>query len=170
MADRSATGPTRVAMVLIRSEGKLLMIYNDKWRAFTFPMTKLPAWDFVDTAQIIDPDRRDISVSQVQEHWLDAAAHAAVECLGQPNCPEPLLEGPIEVEYTEVEQSRRDGADRIYHYKVFTLEVLQPIQSRQQPFAWLTADEARNGKFRPISPTVLEILGRQEIASIVKGW
>ena len=91
--------PTRVAAVLIHSAGKLLLTYNNKWRAFTFPMTKLPDWDFVDTAQIIDPDRRDISVGQLQEHWLDAAAHAVVECLGQPNCPRsrsstPRLNGP----------------------------------------------------------------------------
>jgi hypothetical protein len=127
--------PTRVAAVIIRSAGKLLLTYNNKWRAFTFPMTKLPDWDFVDTAQNIDPDRRDISAGQLQEHWLDAAAHAVVECLGQPNCPSPMVEGPIEVEYTEVERSRRDGADRIYHYKVFTLEVAQPSPSRHQPFA-----------------------------------
>jgi hypothetical protein len=170
MADRPPTGPTRVAVVIIRSAGKLLLIYNNNWRAFTIPMTKLPSQDFVDTEQIIDPDRRDISAGQLQEHWLDAAAHAVVECLGQPNCPEPLLEGPLEVEYTDVERSRRDGADRIYHYKVFTLEVPQAFQSRQQPFAWLTTDEIRDGKHRPISPTVLEILGRQEIASIVQDW
>jgi hypothetical protein len=162
--------PTRVAVVLIRSAGKLLLTYNDKWRAFTLPMTKLPDRDFVDTTQIIDPDRRDISAGQLQEHWLDAAAHAVVECTGQPNCPSPLLEGPIEVEYTEIERSRRDGADRIYHYKVFSLEVPQAFQSRKQPFAWLTPEEIRNGKHRPVSPTVLVILGRQEIASIVKGW
>jgi hypothetical protein len=162
--------PTRVAVVLIRSGGKLLLIYNEKWRAFTFPMTKLPAWDYVDPEQIIDPDRRDISAGQLQEHWLDAAAHAVVECLGEPNCPSVMLDGPIKVEYTEVERSRRDGADRIYHYKVFTLDVPQQVQSRQQPFVWLTPDEARDGKHRPVSPTVLEILGRQEIASIVKGW
>jgi hypothetical protein len=162
--------PTRVAVVLIRSEGKLLLTYNDKWRAFTFPMTKLPDWDFVDTGQIIDPERRAISAAQLQEHWLDAAAHAVVECLGQPNCPSVMLDGTIAVEYTEVERSRRDGADRIYHYKVFTLDVPQPFESRHQPSAWLTADEIGDGKHRPVSPSVLEILGRQEVGDIVKGW
>jgi hypothetical protein len=157
-------------MDMIRSQGKLLLIYNPKWRAFTFPMTKLPAWDFVDPARIRDPGRRAVSAEQLQAHWLDAAAHAVVECLGQPNCPTPLLEDLIEVEYTEVERSRRDGADRVYNYKIFTLDVPEPFRSRQEPFVWLTADEARDGKHRPISPTVLEILGRQEVANIMRSW
>jgi len=162
--------PSRVAVVLIRSQGKLLLTYSFKWRAFTCPMTKLPAWDFVDTSQIIDRDRRAISAAQFDEQWLDAAAHAVVECLGQPNCPAVMVDGPVEVEYGEVERSRRDGADRVYHYKLFTLEVPQPFQSLQQPFVWLTPAQIRDGKHRPMSPTVLEILGRAEVASIVRSW
>lgn len=133
-------------------------------------MTKLRPWEFTDVSQIGDPDRHAIAVEEQQGHWLDAAAHAAVECLSRPCCPQPLLEGSIEVEYSERERSRRDGADRIYHYKVYTLEVGQEFDSRLQPFAWLTAEEVRDGKQRPMSPTVLEILGRQEVNAIVRGW
>jgi hypothetical protein len=153
---------------MIRGQGKLLLNYNSKWRAFTFPMTKLPSWEFVDPTRIPDLGRRDNAADDLQAHWLDAAAHAVVECLGQPNCPTPLLDDLIEVEYPEVERSRRDGADRVYHYKVFTLDVPEPFRSRQEPFVWLTADEIRDGKHRPVSPTVLEILGRQEVANIMK--
>jgi hypothetical protein len=170
MADQPATEPTRVAVVLISSGAKLLLIYNAKWRAFTFPMTKLPSWDFEDTTQISDRDQREISAEELQARWLDTAAHAVVECLGQPSCPQPLLEDLIAVEYTRLERSRRDGADRRYHYKLYTLELPEPRQSRQQPSVWLTSDEIRDGKHRPISPTVLEILGNQEVAKIVKSW
>jgi hypothetical protein len=147
-------------VVLVRCKGKLLLVYNQKWRAFTFPMTKLPAWDFVDVAKIGDAERRDISDAALQAQWRDAAAHSVVECWGQPSAPVPLLEGPIEVEYTEVDVSWRDGADRVYRYKLFTLATSEPFASRTQPFAWMTADEIRAGQHHPMSPTVLKILGR----------
>jgi hypothetical protein len=164
------SGATRVAVVLMRCGDKLLVVYNDKWRAFTFPMTKLRPWEFADTSQIADPDHHAIAVEEQQGRWLDVAAHAAVECLGRPCCPQPLLDGPIEVEYSEVERSGRDGADRIYHYKVYTLEAGQEFDSRRQPFAWLTAEEIRDGKHRPMSPTMLKILGQQEVNAIVREW
>jgi hypothetical protein len=170
MADQPQKGPTRVAVVLIHNGEKLLLVYNAKWRAFTLPMTKLPYWNFVETAQIVDPQLRAISAVQLQDYWLDAAAHAVVECLGQPNDPRPVLDGPLEVEYSLLERSWRDGAERFYQYKLFDLKVAEAFQSRQQPSAWLSVAESRDPKNRPISPTVREILGREEVRRIVEKW
>jgi hypothetical protein len=168
MADQSPKEPTRVAVVLVRSADKLLLVYNEKWRAFTFPMTKLPPWDFVETSKITDPDQRDISTEQLQGRWRDAAAHAVVECLGQPNDPRPLLDDMIAVEYSLFERSGRDGVDRFYRYKLFTLEVPQPFESRRQPAVWLTPDAIRDVRNRPVSPTVWTILNLQEFDVFAK--
>ena len=152
----------QVAVVVVMCGDRILTYYNPRWEAFTLPMTK---W-------------------QPQEPWINAAARAAAECLGRPldeseiipvpdfSVPHALQKAFDADPYLHVDiaqQSLRNGVERIYHFKVFTVNL-----KAEGPLAdgciggWLTIDEMLEGHQRPLSPSV-EPLIRQFVGQGILG-
>jgi len=133
-----------VGVALIRKGNRILLVYNDRWGAFTLPMSKRRIWANVD-----DPDR------PLEEAWIDAAARSAAEVLGS-TCaldPEPII---------EVEGERQGDADGIlkeYRFQVFKLDVNAGGPSVLGKMVdWLTAEEIIGVQRRPLSVTAIRIV------------
>ena len=73
MSDNKRVSAVEVGVALVRCEDRILLTYNQKWGAFSLPMTKRRTW----TAE------RDLLV----EGWEDCAARAGAEALGKTCTP-----------------------------------------------------------------------------------
>lgn len=141
--------PVDVAVTLILDGNALLLVYNEKWGAFTLPMTKRKRPE--------PPGSVDESDG---EDWLDAAARPVVECLGRPSRPQRVLDDFL----PEGHFSRRRQTQAIYRYKVFKVAFEKGDQViAQAPTVWLTASEILKGELRPISPTAIDIIKYKDI-------
>ena len=132
-----------VAATVIYRGDEILTVYNNKWQAFTLPMTTLRTWQF----------GVDGNAARVED-WADAAMRNVGEWLGRtsPQTPEFLLK------LDDLRQSDRSGEVKHYHFQVFGVgvgdHVLAPLASTQ----WLRADEIVDASRRPISPTARTLI------------
>ena len=134
-----------VATLLLQSD-KLLSIFNPRWGAFTFPMSKRRF--FMDTI---------VSETATPEKLNRAAARVAAEVLGrsfQPDeFPTPLLE------IKNFEQSDVDGIWKLYTIHVFTLKLSEGVCFAPGLVAeWRTPKELDTRE--PVTRTARFILAR----------
>jgi hypothetical protein len=139
-----------VAVVVLRGEGRVLLVYNPQWSSFTLPMTKRRRWQ--------DPR---VPPANREEAWVEAAARAVGECLGTTFTQPPGLLADL----AEFHQGDRDGVWKRYHFQVFQLPLLTGQQHATGAVTeWLTPAEILDPERRPISPTarslVQELMGR----------
>lgn len=130
--------------VLVCKGDKVLTVYNEKWAAFTLPMSKLRKWK--------DPKVKD---AERTEEWEDAAVRTAVEWLGctMTAKPERL------VEFAEFQQSDRDERWKRYHVQAYTIQVDDDIVLPPSKITeWLLPAEITDESRRPISPTARHIM------------
>ena len=143
MANDAPYPNVKVAVALIQRDGRFLTVYNPKWMAFTFAMTKLREWS--------DPETPPI---KREESWDFAAARAAAEVLGR-----TITDLTFAFDYPEYRQSDREGVVRRYRFQVFSTAAKK--DNALVPgtvFEWLTAEEILDKKRMPISPTAQELI------------
>ena len=134
-----------VAVALVRSGDEILTVYNPKWEAFTLPMTKRRRWK--------DPDES--VANEHEEDWADAAARAAVECVGR---TVSIPAEPLHV-ITDLEHSGRTREWKHYRVHVFEVRLNKPAELVQGLVVqWLTVEELLDECRRPISPTAREVV------------
>jgi hypothetical protein len=145
-----------VAVAVITQGPKILAVYNPLWSSFTLPMTKRRTWEDPN----VPPENKE------EEDWLEAAARAAGEWLGQTFtiAPQKLIEIP------EWRQSDRDGVWKRYSFQVFQI----PLESNQGPrpgavCQWLTVNEWLDPQRRPISPTARYLTQQLQAAAALEG-
>ncbi len=147
MPDQSEFPLVDVAVSVITSGSKVLVVWNTKWGEFSLPMTKRRVWH--------DPR---VAASRHAEDWNDAAARAGAECLRRTCDPEFLLDVP-----GEYQQSDRDGAWKRYNFQVFQLpHADQPDLVKGAVAEWLSPKDVLN--CRPISPTARFLIGKLQEA------
>ena len=130
-----------IAAVIISSGGKILTVFNDRWGAFTIPMTKLRAWK--------DPVEKD--AKERQEEWRDAAMRAAAEAMGQ-----TIVDDDLEflIDVSEFQQSDRDSRWKRYRMKAYGISPTGRVGVPSNVVVqWLTPDEILDENRGPISPT-----------------
>lgn len=134
-----------VSVVVIRdANGRILLDYNDEWKAFTLPMSK-----------IHDLPAEVEGGPTAPESPLAAAVRAAAEVLGRPLPPGALRE--VAAEVSPYSRSLRDGKWKRYDFRVFTATVngtAHPLPGHVA--VWLTPADVEG--LEPISPTVGTVL------------
>lgn len=134
-----------VAVTVIKSGKDILAVYNPNWDSFTLPMTKRRHWEDADAKS-----------SRWYEEWIDAAARAAAQWLGQTTRGELAFL----LDLANLRQGDRDGTWKRYHFRVFALSLKE--RPKLMPGAiteWLTRDDFIDENRRPISPTARRIIG-----------
>lgn len=141
--------PVDVAVTLILKDNSILLVYNEKWGAFTLPMTKRRR-----------PEGAESADESLWEPWQDAAARPVVECLGRLSSPKQVLDDFL----PESHFSLRRQTQVIFRYKVFKVlfEARDKIVAKT-PTVWLTASEILKGDLHPISPTAIDIIKYKDI-------
>ena len=136
---------TEVVAVVVMKAGHILLAYNEKWGAFTLPMTKRRTWE--------DPSQKADAVRE--EEWEDAALRAASEWLGSTTKAKPEGLGQV----PEFQQSDRDGKWKRYHTEAFRLVVEDSLDSAPgKSTEWLTVEDILDEDRRPISPTARHVM------------
>ena len=147
MAKKLSIPIVEVAVNVIFRPGLILTVYNDKWGAFTLPMTKRRRWQ--------DPTR---SRGIRNEPWRDAAVRAATELLGRTFAPSELPSLLMKVEKA-YQQSDRDGIWKEYRFQVFSMNLHPNERLLDNVTAeWLDPGDILDGKIRPVSETAQFIL------------
>ncbi|MBX7169260.1 MAG: hypothetical protein K1X74_23205 [Pirellulales bacterium] len=135
-----------VAVTVFRCEGRLLLVFNAGWGAFTLPMTK--------RRQETQPQHPH---APRNEAWDDAAMRNSGECLGRTSTAVPTLA----CEVTEWLQSDRDGKVKRFSFQVYVVDL--PGSEAFPPgliAEWLLPEEVLDERRRPISPTARFLVGR----------
>ena len=140
-------GVSRIDVVatVISCKDSLLLVFNDKWGAFTIPMTKLR--------------HRPLGPQARRTQWelgADAAMRNVGECLGISTGQTAGLMADV----GDIRQSERNGQINHYHFQVYGFQT-----DRQQAAAgvtanWLTPDEILDPTRSPISPTARALVER----------
>lgn len=134
-----------VAGVLITSGDKVLAVYNEKWGAFTIPLTKRRSWK--DPGAEKDQER--------VEDWEDAALRAASEWMGRTTTQVPEHLGDV----AEFQQSDRDAQWKRYRVQAYRIQLDEDASLPAGKIAeWLTVDELLDEKRRPVSPTARHVV------------
>jgi len=133
-----------VTTLLVQGQ-KFLCVFNPKWGAFTFPMSKRKF--FQDSA---------ISAAPNPEKLDRAAARVAAEVLGRSFPP-----GEFPTPLTDIkgfEQSDADGVWKLYEFHLFTLKVSEGVKLPAGLIAeWLTPKELQIRE--PVTHTARYLLG-----------
>jgi hypothetical protein len=137
-----------VVTTLVVQDGKVMVIFNPKWAAFSFPMSKRKV--FLDNA---------ISSVGTAEKLDRAAARVAAEVLGRSfppqGFPHPLFDAK------EYKQSDVDGIWKLYQFHVFSLQVTNIQNPASGIIAeWLTPDQINCHE--PFSHTARYLLAQLE--------
>lgn len=142
-----------VGVAIIRHQGKVLLVYNPRWGAFTLPMSKRH-----ERADPRLPDGRHV------ESYQSAAARAAAEVLGRtvPAFPsEPAFVLP------KFDQSDSDGQWKRYCFQAFELELPADFDPQRPgslaPGAvveFLTDVEVGDMSRMPISDTARDLIAQ----------
>jgi len=141
-----------VAVALIMKGDRILVVYNEKWGAFTLPMSKRRTWT--------DPSSKE--GGERVEDWEDAAIRAATEWTGctSKNAPEFLLD------LAEFQQSDRDAKWKRYHLEVFKVAVGDDLEIPSgRVTEWLEADDIVDEERNPISPTARHIVAELKLGA-----
>jgi hypothetical protein len=149
--------PTVEAVAVLVAQGdKILMVFNPRWGAFTFPMSKRKEF-------------RDPTVSQAgrPEDWSRAGARVAAEVLGRSFAPGEFPKLLCEIK--EFEQSDVDGVWKLYSIGVFGLEA----PAHCQVASGITAEWLRPSDFQgrePITHTARFIISRLAETGALPPW
>ena len=134
-----------VAAVLIVRLDEILAVYNDKWGAFTFPMSKIRP------TEVVQAGKR----KSAPDDGKQAAIRTAAEWLGR-TITEPLE--PLRV-CEEFMQSERDGRWKRYRVRVFRLTLADDAAAMSGTITeWLKADDFLDENRGPISPTARHLI------------
>lgn len=137
-----------IATLLVRGP-KFLAIFNPRWGAFTFPMSR--------RKQFLDPT---VSQAATPEKLERAAARVAAEVLGRSFAPEEFPRPLCKIK--EFEQSDADGVWKLYRIHVFGLTL--PAGAKAVPGVvteWLTREDFQTRE--PVTHTARYLL--QELAA-----
>jgi hypothetical protein len=137
-----------VVATLLMQGRKIFLLFNPRWGAFTFPMSRRKF--FKDSA---------VSEAARPEALACAAARVAAEVLGRTfppdGFPTPLLE------IKDFEQSDADGKWKLYTIHVFTLKLSEGVRLAPGVIGeWLTPKELQTRE--PVTHTARFILKRME--------
>jgi len=133
-----------VAVIVTRGD-RILTVYNEKWGAFTLPMSKLRRWR--------DPKVKE--KAERVEDWEDAAVRAATEWVGRTTTDKPEYLR----EMAEFQQSDRDEKWKRYRTRAYRIELPAEVEPHPARVTeWLTAAEICDEHRRPLSPTARYIV------------
>ena len=144
-----------VATVIVQ-RGRLLALFNPRWGAFTFPMSR--------RKQFLDPT---VSKAATPEKLERAAARVAAEVLGRSFAPGEFPRLLCEIK--DFEQSDADGIWKLYHIQVFGLTL--PSDDKPVPgliTEWFARDDFK--KREPVTHTARFLLDRMEEAGHLPPW
>jgi len=139
---------------LVMKDDSILAVFNEKWGAFTLPMTK--------PRMARDPVVGEDPVRVEEDD--EAALRAAGEWLGR------TLRGMPEflTEIAEFQQSDRDGQWKRYRTKIFRINVdAETAAPTARVTEWLTADGFVDRERGPISPTARHLVEELRLQDIV---
>jgi hypothetical protein len=142
------------AVAITRGE-LILTVFNEKWGAFTLPMSKTRTWPDPDRPGEVDQEKPEVT-----------AIRAAVEALGRPLGSHELPRRHAVHTLDPYNQSGRDGVWKCYHIEVFQLE-LDPGDTPKPlggaPMAWMTPEQMET--LKPVSDTARYIARSMTTAS-----
>jgi len=142
-----------IATTLVCCGGKILSVYNDRWGAFTLPMSKRRRWQ----------DPRTKEEAERVEDWDDAAVRVAAEWLGHTLTDKPRLLTDL----AEFQQSDRDERWKRYHVQVFQVDAQnEKAVAPNRIVEWLLPDQIVDEERRPISPTARYIISELKLKGI----
>ena len=145
-----------VMAALILQGRNLLAVYNPRWGAFTFPMSKRK--QFADDAG---------SKAVWPEDWKKAAARVAGEVLGRTFLPHEFPQALCEIK--DYEQSDAEGVWKLYTIQVFGLKLPEgPLLAPGVVGEWLPVAEFKTRE--PITRTARFILARLEEQELLPPW
>lgn len=130
--------PSIAVAYVVDSQGRLLLTWNEKWGAFTLPMTKVHS-------------------DQPAETPEQAAIRAAAEVLGVPT----RVVKDKETKFARgLQKSPRDGDIKDYQYNVVPVEADPDFASHisSQPLVWAAIDKLQAGEYQPVSTSVESLL------------
>ena len=134
-----------VATLMLQGD-KLLSVFNPRWGAFTFPMSKRKF--FKDAV---------VSEAATPEKLNRAAARVAAEVLGRSFLPDEFPSPLLEIK--DFEQSDVDGIWKLYTIHVFTLKLSEGVCFAPGLVAeWRTPKELETRE--PVTHTARFILAR----------
>lgn len=141
-----------VSATVIFSGTRLLTVYNERWGAFTLPMTKLR--------------RRPLDADKVLWERGDiAAVRNVAECLGTTTTRLPVFL----MDSGKLARSTSDGKTKHYAFQIFAFEVSEPSAACGLPAEWLTADEILDPAREPVSPTARSLVAGLQEAALGRG-
>lgn len=127
-----------VVGLIVHPEKGVLLKWNPKWGAFTFPLTKP-------------------NVSIPKEDDMDAAVRAGAEALG---VPVRVVEGETPRKTRELLRSERDSVVKNYIYTVVPIEAHPDFANKPLPAGslWFNPEKLAAKEYAPISETVYALL------------
>ena len=130
--------PSIAVAYVVDTQGRLLLIWNEKWGAFTLPMSKLQS-------------------DQPSETPEQAAIRAAAEVLGVPT---RVVQGKEAKFARGLQKSPRDGDIKDYQYNVVKVEAHPDFASQVngKPLVWAAIDKLQDAEYQPVSKSVQAIL------------
>ena len=130
--------PSIAVAYVVDPQGRLLLTWNEKWGAFTLPMTKLQS-------------------DQPAETPEQAGVRAASEVLGVPT---RVVPGKASKFARGLQKSPRDGDIKDYQYNVVPVEVHPDFASHisSKHLVWAAIDKLQTGEYQPISKSVEALL------------
>ena len=136
-----------VATLLVQGK-KILAVFNPRWGAFSFPMSRRKFFKDSGVSEAVMPEKLE-----------RAAARVAAEVLGRSFAPDDFPAPLIEIK--DFEQSDADGLWKLYTLHVFTLKVSEGVRLAPGVIGeWLTAKELQTRE--PVTRTVRYLLSKME--------
>jgi ADP-ribose pyrophosphatase YjhB (NUDIX family) len=138
--------PSIAVAFIIDSNGRLLLTWNEKWGAFTLPMTK-------------------VDMEVPAETPSQAAVRAAAEVL---QVPCRVVAGKHPQFSRGLQKSDRDAQIKDYQYNVIQVEPHPDFAAHitSQLLVWAAIDKLQAGEYQPISQSVEPLLRE----SVEWGW
>ncbi len=137
-----------VVATLLQQRAKFLLVFNPRWGAFTFPMSKRKFFRDSAVSQAVTPEKL--------EH---AAARVAAEVLGCSFRPKDFPRALVSIK--GFEQSDADGVWKLYEFHVFGLKLRK--EKRLVPgliAEWMSPKEILSCE--PVTRTARYLLQRLE--------
>lgn len=130
--------PSIAVAYIVDSQGRLLLAWNEKWGAFTLPMTKVLSEQPAETPE-------------------QAAIRAAAEVLGVPT---QVVPGKATKFARGLQKSPRDGDIKDYQYNVVQVEAHPDFVSQvsSKPLVWAAINKLQTGEYQPVSRSVESLL------------
>ena len=132
------TQPSIAAAYVLDSQGRLLLIWNNKWNFFPLSMTKLPSGQPAETPE---------------QAGVRTVAEVLVAPIGvAPDNASKLARG--------LQKSSHDGDIKNYQFDVVSMEDHPDFASQlsRQPLVWIAIDKLQTGEYQPVSKSVQSLL------------